>query len=219
MQSSVLSPRDLTAFVWIPRPAAGHHTGTCAKLSADDGGSKLLWLLAQDKTHLRFCICGWERSKVPQTTMTRHDVLGTVHTWMREMNYPGLHSKVLSSSTPHLSSVFFFLQKPINCVLSEGGQSCSIQMAQPGRENTFITSQHRRPVHCQVSGLETIAGVLFSWGVTLRWPQWIFRYKSCCCLHLGRFCVFTEAGTCSLLIREKTNPANHATRLTIFRRG
>lgn len=79
----------------------------------------------------------------------------------------------------------------------------------PAQEASYMS-------HCQVSGLETIAGVLPSWDVTLGWPQWIFCYKSCCCLHLDRFCVFTEAGTCSLLIRGKTNPADCATRLTNF---
>ncbi|XP_037979328.1 killer cell lectin-like receptor subfamily B member 1F isoform X3 [Motacilla alba alba] len=59
--------------------------------SADDGGSKRSWLLSQDKTCYMFYTINhtWdsayadEEAKVPQITMTRHDVPGIVHTWMR----------------------------------------------------------------------------------------------------------------------------------------
>ena len=101
-------------------------------------------LLSQDKTFLGLYICRWEEVRyfrLPWQDMMR---LGLYVLGWGRWTILGYHSKVLSSPTPCLSLALFFLQKPINCVLSKGGQHCSIQVAQPEWEDTVMSSQHRR---------------------------------------------------------------------------
>lgn len=101
-------------------------------------------LLSQDKTCLGLYICRWEEVRYSRLPWQDTMCLGLYVLGWGRWTILGYHSKVLSRPSPCLSLVFFFLQKPINCVLSKGGQRCSVQVAQPEWEDTVISSQHRR---------------------------------------------------------------------------